>query len=216
MDWAEHTLATRRSLRLTQAELAARLGIDATTLSRWERGVVTPRPNQQRALTRLAAAPMVSREAFDHFVASSFQMIIITDLDDRVFEASALARYIVEPRIKGPMVGRHINEFFNGDVLAIMQETLNIASVAQVPHGHALHSGNGETSAIYMTMRYFVEDTGIVTAIIGNDRQRNSDPPFARLVNLQLDNTVRDRVWMATFTPWLLPQDNQTSTAPNL
>ena len=41
----------RHRLGLTQAEFALRLGTDAGTVSRWERGVVSPRPG---ALLRLA------------------------------------------------------------------------------------------------------------------------------------------------------------------
>ena len=67
-----------------------------------------------------------------------------------------------------------------------------------------------------MVMRYFIEDQGIVTGIIGFDRQRNSDPPFARLINLEADTTFRDRIWMASYAPWLLPHEKEHATAPNL
>lgn len=41
----------------TQAELAGRLGTDAVTVSRWERGVSNPRPSAVMHLNRLRASP---------------------------------------------------------------------------------------------------------------------------------------------------------------
>jgi transcriptional regulator with XRE-family HTH domain len=216
MDWAAFTSETRRRLRKTQAEMAAELGVDTTTLSRWERGVVAPRPSQQRALSQYSEAPLISRAAFDHFVGNSFQMIIVMDAENTVFAASDLARYVVEQRIDGSMIGRHINEFFNVEVLEILREVHKIDCVTDIPYRHALYCGNGQTSALYMVMRYFIDDKGIVTAIIGFDRQRNSDAPFARLVDLVTDSTFRDRIWMASYAPWLLPHEKEKATAPNL
>ncbi|HEX9711526.1 MAG TPA: helix-turn-helix transcriptional regulator [Actinomycetota bacterium] len=47
--------ALRRSRGWTQVELAARMGTDAVTVSRWERGVSSPRPSAQTRLQELAA-----------------------------------------------------------------------------------------------------------------------------------------------------------------
>lgn len=48
--------ALRRRNKWTQAELAARLGTDAVTVSRWERGVSTPRPSATMRLSELASS----------------------------------------------------------------------------------------------------------------------------------------------------------------
>lgn len=44
---------TRRRLGLTQAQLARRLGVDQATVSRWERGVESPRPKNYSVIERL-------------------------------------------------------------------------------------------------------------------------------------------------------------------
>lgn len=43
----------RKRYGWTQSELAARLGTDAVTVSRWERGVSQPRPSAQMKLNEL-------------------------------------------------------------------------------------------------------------------------------------------------------------------
>jgi transcriptional regulator with XRE-family HTH domain len=45
--------ARKQHLSMTQSELAAQLGVEAVTVSRWERGVVEPRPGVIRQLSRL-------------------------------------------------------------------------------------------------------------------------------------------------------------------
>ncbi|AXI49367.1 hypothetical protein C1J03_25020 (plasmid) [Sulfitobacter sp. SK012] len=46
----------RRSLGLTQAELSEALDVDQGTVSRWERGLVEPRPAIMRAIIKIAAS----------------------------------------------------------------------------------------------------------------------------------------------------------------
>ena len=48
----------RRSRGWTQADLARALGTDAVTVSRWERGVSTPRTGAQRRLSALGFLEM--------------------------------------------------------------------------------------------------------------------------------------------------------------
>lgn len=47
----------RKRREWTQAELADRLGTDAVTVSRWERGVAKPRPSAVARLRQLEAVP---------------------------------------------------------------------------------------------------------------------------------------------------------------
>jgi DNA-binding XRE family transcriptional regulator len=43
----------RQALGMTQADFAARVGVDKLTVSRWERGAVRPRPESLGAIERL-------------------------------------------------------------------------------------------------------------------------------------------------------------------
>ena len=47
----------RRRLGWTQAELAAAVGTDLGTVSRWERGVATPRPGSAARLRQVLVSP---------------------------------------------------------------------------------------------------------------------------------------------------------------
>ena len=55
---AERIAEARNSLSLTQKELGARIGVDAMTVSRWERGIVAPRPKHLRALHEITGRPL--------------------------------------------------------------------------------------------------------------------------------------------------------------
>lgn len=50
--------AREKRLALTQKELGAQLGVDAMTVSRWERGVVEPRPRHLRRLSAMTGLPV--------------------------------------------------------------------------------------------------------------------------------------------------------------
>lgn len=47
-----------KQLVLTQRELADILNVEPVTISRWERGVVEPKPRHLRALAKLADRPV--------------------------------------------------------------------------------------------------------------------------------------------------------------
>lgn len=50
--------AREKRLALTQKELGEQMGVDAMTVSRWERGVVEPRPRHLRRLSDLTGLPV--------------------------------------------------------------------------------------------------------------------------------------------------------------
>ncbi len=55
-EWAKRIRTSRKAKGLTQGEYASLLGVDITTVSRWERGLVVPSPAVQRSLARLQFA----------------------------------------------------------------------------------------------------------------------------------------------------------------
>lgn len=60
----------RRSLRMTQEQLAQLLGIHALTVSKWERGLSSPTPHQE-ALLRAAAGAVRQRPDIGAVVAAA-------------------------------------------------------------------------------------------------------------------------------------------------
>ncbi|MFK7942355.1 MAG: multiprotein-bridging factor 1 family protein [Paracoccaceae bacterium] len=52
MDWGKRIKSLRVTHGLTQKELAWQLGVDTTTVSRWERNLVEPQPQIRRTIER--------------------------------------------------------------------------------------------------------------------------------------------------------------------
>lgn len=50
--------AREKHLSFTQKELGERMGVDAMTVSRWERGIVEPRPRHLRKLSEMTGLPV--------------------------------------------------------------------------------------------------------------------------------------------------------------
>ncbi len=50
--------ARGQHMALTQRELAIALGTDAVSISRWERGIVEPRPRFIREMSKLSGLPI--------------------------------------------------------------------------------------------------------------------------------------------------------------
>ncbi len=71
---AKEIKSIRRKLGLTQKELAAKLKVDAITVSRWERGEQRPKIQAQRRLERLKVnyEAKVAREAKNKGTSSSY------------------------------------------------------------------------------------------------------------------------------------------------
>jgi DNA-binding transcriptional regulator YiaG len=63
MTYAEHIKAARETLGMTQAQLAAALGISQSTLEKWESGIRRPRPISRWAVeARLAELKTMHRQ----------------------------------------------------------------------------------------------------------------------------------------------------------
>jgi transcriptional regulator with XRE-family HTH domain len=54
LEWAKHIADLRRTLQMTQTQLANEVGVTAMTVSRWERGLVEPTAGGYIALGNLA------------------------------------------------------------------------------------------------------------------------------------------------------------------
>lgn len=72
---AEEVRFVRKALQLSQAELADRLGVHRTTVTRWEIGEVPIEPTVSIAIRALAAVPKVSSASADQrkAIVSSFE-----------------------------------------------------------------------------------------------------------------------------------------------
>jgi transcriptional regulator with XRE-family HTH domain len=80
----------------TQSELAAKLGTDAVTVSRWERGIVRPRPSAQVRLVTL-------KDGLSDEIRSLVDAIGASD-SQRTLKRLLLLRHAVRPHrfIDGP------------------------------------------------------------------------------------------------------------------
>lgn len=76
----------RRRLGWTQWDLAERLGVDQGTVSRWERGVESPRPGSSAELRRLILQDDESRalKRYEARVRHSLQPAVLMDADARL------------------------------------------------------------------------------------------------------------------------------------
>jgi transcriptional regulator with XRE-family HTH domain len=54
LEWAKNIADLRRTLQMTQTQLASEVGVTAMTVSRWERGLVEPTASGYIALGNLA------------------------------------------------------------------------------------------------------------------------------------------------------------------
>ena len=66
MTFAEHIRTARESLGMTQAQLAAALGISQSTLEKWESGIRRPRPISRWAVeARLDELKTIAKSGTD-------------------------------------------------------------------------------------------------------------------------------------------------------
>jgi transcriptional regulator with XRE-family HTH domain len=112
-----------RRLRLLhgmkQSHLAALLGVDQATVSRWERGVLALSPRQRAKLARLFAASASAQDAaLRRLVESSTQKVhLICDRTHRLFAASRArqAEWRADP---AEFLGRPLLGYASAEILA--------------------------------------------------------------------------------------------------
>lgn len=98
MDWPRALKDYRRCHGLTQAAFAERLGVDNTTVSRWERGRDQPALSVQKLLRELVAPTMpVLGRALADMIDTTGDIAVLMDKNYRLLRASkahhAMLRY---------------------------------------------------------------------------------------------------------------------------
>jgi transcriptional regulator with XRE-family HTH domain len=107
----------RQRLGLTQRELGERLDVDQGTVSRWERGIESPRPSRQSQLRKLQSRNEDDRQFSRSlaFVANDLLPATLLDANLRLIEASESAKKFYAERgqdpakLHGMALDSHIN-----------------------------------------------------------------------------------------------------------
>lgn len=86
IDWAEQIRCLRRTRLLKQAALAATLGVDQATVSRWERGRCVPDLAVQRRLRDLLRREVLDESLLNHSVTVSPGTVVLSDCQ-RIMQA---------------------------------------------------------------------------------------------------------------------------------
>ena len=99
--------AWRRKLGLTQSDLAERLAVTATTVSRWERGQACPRPRYLAQLAGVLEIPRDTlRKSLARHVGSPARVRVAAQHIARALDTIA-AEHGFEPRPRRPGPGSH-------------------------------------------------------------------------------------------------------------
>ena len=95
--WSAVIRGLRVALRASQSELAARVGTNQATISRWERGASVPQAEVRRVLEELCRLNgiMLFNDFFSIVEASPFPMILV-DRRGNVAAASASSGFVVD------------------------------------------------------------------------------------------------------------------------
>jgi transcriptional regulator with XRE-family HTH domain len=93
--WAKLIMSLRGSLLLSQCQFAETLGIDQTTVSRWERGLTEPQYDQRKALEGMAKdAGIATLGDLTNIVNFSPFPMILVDRWLMVFAASKCSGFL--------------------------------------------------------------------------------------------------------------------------
>ncbi len=79
MDWATRIRKYRQENFLSQQQFADQLNVDQTTVSRWERGVVTPSFDQQEEITGLLRPDEYISDGVLNFLLESSNLVTLAD-----------------------------------------------------------------------------------------------------------------------------------------
>jgi transcriptional regulator with XRE-family HTH domain len=98
----------RRSLGLTQADLSEALDVDQGTVSRWERGLVEPRPETMRAIVEMVASRgnAGANDRLDSLINKDFFPAFLLDRRGIVLNASTSMKRIYSDHFGGG--GEHV------------------------------------------------------------------------------------------------------------
>ncbi|MFA4974395.1 MAG: helix-turn-helix domain-containing protein [bacterium] len=71
------SVTVRLKHRVSQAQLAYIMGVSSQTVSRWERGVVTPTLPQIRLMRMIHDTPKINLRTLDEYIAKSLPPLIV-------------------------------------------------------------------------------------------------------------------------------------------
>lgn len=110
--------ALRRARRMKQAALADELGIDQTTVSRWETGSQFPNPKmRERAVMTLSGAPRAD-EALSRLVANSVEPVHLIEETTHVCLAASRARFLEWGLSTSDIIGETLWRYATDEIAA--------------------------------------------------------------------------------------------------
>ena len=116
----------RRARGLKQAYVAALLGVDQSTVSRWESGALVPEPEViERALCALSAAPSDDYALRRLVCASSEPCHLVTDTDHRLLAGSP-PRERDWGRPAGDLMGTSLWRFATPEIVAAEERLVEL------------------------------------------------------------------------------------------
>jgi DNA-binding XRE family transcriptional regulator len=142
-DWGAQLRRFRRLHALKQAALAAILGIDQATISRWECGVTTPDLANQCRLRELLRRVSVKDAWLKHAVVSAVGQVVLST-PSRVIVAASPSYHAAHGMPFGALVGQSSDPTHTAESKELWWLSYNsgfyrgdVASVSTVSHGNA-------------------------------------------------------------------------------
>ncbi|MBI3451767.1 MAG: helix-turn-helix transcriptional regulator [Rhodospirillales bacterium] len=155
-DWGSQIRRFRRQRALKQMALADYLGVDQTTISRWESGQHIPDLAMQRRLRTLIRSTPTDEVLLKHWIATTVNQVVLATLQRQIFTASppyAKLHGVPLNEIMG-MSTRHIHTeesermwrvsygygFFRGDIasVAVVGQHGLLSDPTQITHSIAV------------------------------------------------------------------------------
>jgi DNA-binding XRE family transcriptional regulator len=160
-DWPAQIRRHRRLQALKQATLAEAVGVDQSTISRWESGAVLPEPKIQQRLLALMRCSSAGERLLKHTISVALDECGLSTRERIILAASPsyCAAHGVSPR---DIVGKSAQPMDTADAERLRRLVCEegffrgeIASVTAIVRAHSLsgHRRNRPTKAIWTPVR---------------------------------------------------------------